>query len=182
MFDELQRGIQGKQNLVRHSNTLPASDWCKDIAYVASWHGIGPEVIAAGLRMVADAIDPPPHYGPREDVAWIAENMPGPFDEKYHRRTLLTKQRPGLRPKQASRCRLDNLINDGHAPKETLTMSTTTVVAHLHHRRPYAVVLAVCPDCGGGLCCHCQPHHPENCGREIVIELNTDNLEVDYAR
>ena len=92
MFDELQRGIQGKQYLGT-TNTLPAS-LGKDIAYVASWHGIGPEVIATGLRMVADAIDPP--ITPEEE-AWIAENMGG-FDENAMSQRWW-KQRPGLRPR-----------------------------------------------------------------------------------
>ena len=83
MFYELARGLQGAQALGQ-INTLPASlgnvvsnsatgGWgnarAKDIAYVASWHGAGPEVIADGLRMVADAIDPPPMVEAMREVA-----------------------------------------------------------------------------------------------------------------
>ena len=53
------------------------------------WEAHG-QIIAAGLRMVADAIDPPITS---EEEAWIHRNMGG-FDEKWSRRWW--KQRPGL--------------------------------------------------------------------------------------
>ena len=114
MFYELARGLQGAQALGM-VNTLPAS-LGKDVAYVASFHGAGPEVIAAGLRMVADAIDPP-RVSPTlkeianikeiaaatlvrlgappitsEEEAWIDRNMGG-FDEKYVAALVETKAR-----------------------------------------------------------------------------------------
>ena len=56
---------------------------------------------------------------------------------------------------------------------------TTTPVAHYHQRRAWAAVLAVCPDCGSGLCENCQAKHPEQCGRETVRKLDANNLEVN---
>ena len=60
MFQKLQDGIQ-ESALVSNSNAAAdiytAGEWLSGIARL---EGAGQETIAAGLRMVADAIDPPP--------------------------------------------------------------------------------------------------------------------------
>ena len=67
LFSGLQDGIQSNHRLGT-SNTL-SSSLGKDIAYVASFHGATMTDIAAGLRMVADAIDPPPMVQVNRDIA-----------------------------------------------------------------------------------------------------------------
>ena len=67
LFSALQDGIQSKHRLGTF-NTMPCS-LGKDIAYVASFHGATMTDIAAGLRMIADAIDPPAMVQVNRDLA-----------------------------------------------------------------------------------------------------------------
>ena len=69
MFQKLQDGIQ-ESALVSNSNAAAdiytAGEWLTGIARL---EGAGQEAIAAGLRLVADAIDPPPMVEAMREVA-----------------------------------------------------------------------------------------------------------------